>query len=1044
MFRLFAMLVFVVAGGTLPAGQVAAAEPQVTETIDFSTQVQPILADRCFHCHGPDANNQDSAFRADTQEHLFADLGGYAAIVPGNLDASELHQRIHSDDPGERMPPPDSNRSLSDEDKRILDAWIEQGAPYTAHWAFTLPKRPLPPTDVFYQLAGQPGWDRQTWTRWIEHPIDVFVAKRLHHEGLAPSPESDPETLLRRASLTLTGLLPPAELRQRYLANPTDAAYDAAVDELLRSMAYAERQSLRWLDASRYADTDGYQNDNERTNWPYRDWVTKAFHDHMPFDQFTIQQIAGDMLPEATDSQRLASAFNRNHRQNGEAGALAEEFFVENVIDRVETTATVWLGLTAGCARCHDHKYDPISQREFYQLYAYFNNIGERGVGGGTTANPTMQSYSPLVIIPDDLLASLKFAEDSITAARESLNERMNSWADSVASGLGDELDDWKIADIRSHELDGDGRFDQIDDLTLLYTGGGSPDVTYRIGINAADQTLTALMIEALPDGRFAKPRQLAPSSNGNFVLTDFKVTLNETPIKLASIAASFEQDNYPVKNAIDDDVKSGWAVFGADVKAEPVQAVVKFAEPITVTSADKLDVKLFFGSEFASHSIGKLQVKLTQSPSGSLPKTFGLSDKVLAAIRKPADQRSDNERNQIRSYYESIDEDLAMATAAKVAAETELGKRGIRQATVMVMKENEGERAPSYLLERGAYEAPDKSRPLSRGVPAALIVDDRAQPQDRLQFAQWLVSADNPLTARVIVNRIWQDHFGIGLVKTTEDFGLQGEVPVYPELLDWLAVEFIDSGWDMRAMHQLIVTSRTYRQSSRTPAKLQSLDPENRLMARGPRYRADGFVIRDVALQSSGLLSEQVGGPSVKPYQPDGLWAVVAANLGTEYNTDSGENLYRKSMYTYWKRAVNPPRQTIFDAGGREVCNVRVRRTNTPLQALVLMNDPTFIESARNLAQRVLLDSKLDNRQRLASMYRYAISRDASEATLDVLAANLSFNHDYYSSRSDNAASLLKTGESSRDESLDVIEHAAMTATAHLIMNLDEFICIE
>ncbi len=1031
MLRSLAVTWVVVAAVSSVTTTVAAAEPvEETETIDFSTQVQPILSDRCFHCHGPDADNQDSAFRADTKENLFADLGGYSAIVPGDLAASELHLRIHSSDPDMVMPPPDSKRALSAEDKRILDAWITQGAPYAEHWAFVPPQRPQPPTGVMYDS---------------HHPIDAFVARRLQREGLAMSPPADPATMLRRASLTLTGLLPPPDLQQRYLASPTDAAYEAAVDELLRSMAYAERQSLRWLDASRYADTDGYQNDNERTNWPYRDWVTQAFHDNMPFDQFTIEQIAGDMLPGATESQRLASAFNRNHRQNGEAGALADEFFVENVIDRVETTAAVWLGLTAGCARCHDHKYDPLSQREFYQLYAYFNNIGERGVGGGVSANPTMKTYSPLVKMPAELAASLRATEESIAEARQSLDERLNEWAHSLAAGLTDELDDWTIADIRSHELDGAGRFDQIDDLTLLYTGSGSRDVTYRVGINAAGQTLTALMIEALPDGRFAMPRQLAPSSNGNFVLTDFSLTLNGAAVKIASIAASFEQDNYPVKNAIDGDLKSGWAVFGSGVKAEPVQAVVKFAEPLVVTKSDKLDVKLFFGGDFPSHSIGKLRLKLTQAVDGSLPTTFGLGDQVLAAIRKPAESRSDNDRNQIRSHYETIDASLLAAMAAKKSVESELVKRGLQQVTVMVMQEQEGEPAAAYLLQRGAYDAPDTSAPLPRGVPAALLSgESNRQPQDRLELARWLVAADNPLTARVTVNRMWQDHFGVGLVKTTEDFGLQGEVPVHPELLDWLASAFVRSGWDVRAMHRLIVTSKAYRQSSKANDELNTLDPENRLLARGPRYRADGFVIRDIALQSSGLLATKVGGRSVKPYQPDGLWSVVAANLGTEYTLDSGDDLYRKSMYTYWKRAVNPPRQTIFDAGGREVCNVRVRRTNTPLQSLVLMNDPTFIEAARHLAERALKEVHQHDRDRLASMYRHALARSPSDTVLDVLEANAAFFGTYYASEPEQAAGLLKIGESSRDESLDVTRHAAMTATAHLIMNLDEFICIE
>ncbi len=1025
-----------------------AAEPKPeSNAIDFSTQVQPILSDRCFHCHGPDSENQDSAFRADTKDNLFANLGSYTAVVPGDLEASELHRRIHSSDPNEVMPPPDSNRALSDEDKRILDQWIIEGASYASHWSFTPPTRPNVPADVLTQLANDKDWKQVDLSRWSENPIDAFIAKRLQAAGLAATAEADPETLLRRASLTLTGLLPPTKLRSEFLANPTNATYIAAVEVLLNSMAYAERQSLRWLDAARYADTDGYQNDRERTNWPWRDWVTKAFHDNKPFDEFTIEQLAGDMLPGATESQRLATAFNRNHRQNGEAGALADEFSVENVIDRVETTATVWLGLTAGCARCHDHKYDPLSQREFYQLYAYFNNIGERGIGNGIDAMPTIETYSPLVTIPPKLVTGLADAERALSESRKSLDARMNDWAIATRGQLDADtsLDDWKIADIRSHELIGEGRLERLDDLTLEYTGTSPKSVTYEIGLNVGGQTLSSLMIEALPDDKFGKPRQLAPSSNGNFVMTELLVLFNEKPVALASIVASFEQDSYAVANAIDNDAKSGWAVFGSEVQPEPVQAIVQFAEPISVAANDRVEVKLVFGSEFAGHSIGKLQLKTTDTPNASLPKSFGLSENIFNALRQPADQRNDKQNELLRAHFETIDEVTVSAKSAVANAEREMNERGFRKATVMVMNERDGDPTPSYLLQRGAYDAPDKSSSIPRGVPVSLLASaDTPQPSDRMELAKWLVSSQNPLTARVIVNRIWQDHFGTGLVKTTEDFGLQGETPSHRELLDWLAVEFMESGWDVQAMHRLIVTSQTYRQSSKTTSEKTSKDPENRLLARGPRYRADGFTIRDVSLQASGLLSEKVGGPSVKPYQPDGLWSVVAANLGMDYDMDKGDALFRKSVYTYWKRAVNPPRQTIFDSGGREVCNVRVRRTNTPLQALVMMNDPTFIEAARNLAQRALLDQSLDTTQRLEFIYEEAVARSASKQVMDVLTKNVEFYREHYSKKPDDAASLVATGESPRNETLDVTEHAALTATAHLIFNLDEFITVE
>lgn len=845
--------------------------PALGQAIDFGRDVRPILSDRCFHCHGPDAENQDSDFRLDSHDNMTADLGGYAGVVPGDLDSSELVARIRSTDESDMMPPPDSNRSLSDAERSILEAWIEQGAPYEGHWAFELPQRPDVPTDIVSNSKFTP----ETIERWSANPIDAFIARRLIEKKLSPSPPSDPATLLRRASLTLTGLLPPQDLQARFLSNPTDEAYRRAVDELLGSMDYAERQTLRWLDAARYADTDGYQNDAERTNWPWRDWVIQAFDNNMPFDQFTIEQLAGDMLPEATESQRLATAFNRNHRQNNEGGALAEEFLVENTIDRVETTSTVWLGLTMGCCRCHDHKYDPIAQREFFQFYAYFNNIGEKGIGKGIHSNPVLRTKTPLVQVAPALYVALGVAEQKRNEARRGLDERVKAWA--------------------------------------------------------------------------------AP----------YQESLAEDP------EAALE--NVP-------------------------QNIAKF-------------------------------------------------------LARPFTEWNDNNWKAIRQHVEKTDELVQAAQKQVNAANRKLRDAGGELVNVMIMNERSGDPTPAYLLDRGQYDAPVMDDPLPRGVPKSLLnlsesqSPDAMQPTDRLALARWMVSDQNPLTARVIVNRIWQEHFGIGLVKTVDDFGLQGEAPSHPELLDYLATRFIDSGWDVKAMHRLMVTSATYRQSSRHRRGLTDTDPENRLLARGPRYRGDGFMLRDIAMQASGLLNKSVGGPPVKPYQPAGLWETVAADAGTRYQPDQGGKLYRKSMYTYWKRAVNPPRQIIFDAGGREICNVRAPRTNTPLQALVLMNDPTFVEAARKLAERTLLvdmDNVEAESARLGWLYETATSKPASARTLAVLNENLAWFQKHYAENPDAAEQLLSTGKSETNKSLDTQALAAMAAVAHLVMNTDQFVSVE
>ena len=833
------------------------------EPIDFRRDVQPILSDKCFHCHGPDSSNQESEFRLDTKENLFADLGGYFSVVPGSLEDSELHLRINSDDESEQMPPPESNRSLTEKEKQILDRWIKEGAKYRKHYAFEIPKRPEVPQATIDNST----WPDELKKAWKQNPIDAFIAEKLIQQGWQPSPESDRETLLRRASLTLTGLLPGTDLRHQ--ARKQD--YDDSVDELLASMAYAERQTLRWLDAARYADTDGYQNDHERTNWPWRDWVIKAFHENMPFDQFTIEQLAGDLLPNATGSQRLATAFNRNHRQNGEGGALAAEFSVENAIDRVETTSTVWLGLTMGCARCHDHKYDPLSQKEFYQFYGYFNNIGERGIGRGTDANPTAVYFSPLKKVDKALLAARNVERKKVNDAKNLIGKRVD-----------------------------------------------------------------------------AEIKTLRQSESG-------------------------------------------------------------VAEKI---AADRL------------------------------PKN--IAERLEKAVNNASDKHS---RNLVVNHYAALDNGLKAAKKLLAEAQSRLEKASGPDAVVMVMKERE-DQAEFFVLDRGQYDKPTGSA-LDRGLPTTIFnhnrtsVNNNSPPKDRLEMARWLVSENNPLTARVIVNRIWQDHFGVGLVKTSEDFGLQSERPSHPELLDWLAVEFMESGWDVRAMHRMIVTSATYKQSSKRVAGHEEIDPENRLLSRGPRFRAEGFVIRDIALQSAGLLSDTVGGPPVKPYQPGGLWESVAANKGTRYNVGKGEALYRKSMYTYWKRAVNPPRQTIFDAGSREVCNVRVRRTNTPLQALVLMNDPTFVECARKLAERTLLEVKQPE-VAVEKMYEIAVGRIADKETKIVLTSNYRYFLSHFSESTEDAKSLLGVGASTTNDTLNIAELAAMTTTAHLILNLDEFVTIE
>lgn len=1027
-----AMAAIAVCGAFTSAEDSAAAD-----AINFNRDIRPILSDKCFACHGADAANQDSPLRLDSYEHAIEDLGGYAGIVPGDLEASEVYARVTSED-ADIMPPPESNRSLTAQEKQLLADWIKSGGEYEKHWSFTLPARP--------EL---PGLSEKS-AAWARNPIDHFIAARLEKEGLSPTQEASTELLMRRAALTLTGLPPKPRELDAALKGGAANAYEQFVDQLLGSMDYAERQTLTWLDAARYADTDGYQNDFERKNWPWRDWVIKAFRDNMPFDRFTVEQLAGDMLPDADEESRLASAFNRNHRQNAEGGALAAEFAVENVIDRVETTSTVWLGLTMGCARCHDHKFDPLSQREFFQLYGYFNNIGEKGIGKGIEANPTMNIRSPLVEIPVKLRAELEAAENKRDEALATLQVRALTWADSARSGQ-DGNGEWSAAVVPSAEASNGVELEQLPDGTWLAGGKETTNTDYTLQVEASGR-ITALAITALAHERLSKPRRLAPSSNGNFVLSELEVNVVDaaggtSPLPIALAKASYEQGGYPATNAIDGRSETGWAVFGPNPETLPpvVALYLQFEQPVELPAGARLETTLRHQSQYADHHIGRFRVLLSSAdvPSMNFPEM--IPAEVAAAVAAEPAARSEQDIKRIVEHFKTIDPDLRQADSKLADVQNRVDAVGGAKQPVMVMRERDGERVPAYLLERGQYDSPDKSEELPREIPAALASEEVANdpPKDRLELANWIVSRDNPLTARVVVNRIWRDHFGIGLVKTVEDFGSQGEYPSHPELLDWLAVEFIDSGWDLQALHRLILTSATYRQSSRATPELLARDPENRLLARGPRYRRDGFSIRDGALQAAGLLDERVGGPPVKPYQPAGLWATLAANRGTDYDTSSGADLYRKSLYTYWKRAVNPPRQLIFDAGGREACNVYVRRTNTPLQALALMNDVTFIEAARHVAQQALEPDESAT-ERLSGMYRRVTARQPSPQTLEVLATNLAFFQQHYSDHPDEAKKLLSQGASPHDESLPVVEHAAWTAVAHLLLNLDETISVE
>lgn len=1036
----------------------AAQESPVVQPVEFNRDIRPILSDNCFTCHGPDKANRKTQMRLDTEEGARANLGSYHPIVPGNPGQSEVYRRITAEDEAIRMPPVYSGRKLTPQQIELIKRWIEQGAQWQKHWSFIAPKRPVLPA---VKAAG-----------WVRNPIDRFVLQRLEGEGLKPSLEAEPATLVRRVTLDLTGLPPtPAEV-DAFLADKSPNAYEKLVDRLLQSPRYGERMAIRWLEGARYADTNGYQTDAERIMWRWRDWVIEAFNRNLPFDQFTIEQLAGDLLPDATLEQKLATGFNRNHRGNGEGGIIPEEYAVEYVVDRVETTATVWLGLTMGCARCHDHKYDPITQKEFYQVYAFFNNVPERGKAfkyGNSPPfllTPTTEQQKKL----DMLGRKLSAAEDQFQSLRPQLEAAQAAWEKSLnkaqplhwgpSEGLlahfpldANALE--KVSESAGEPLS--GRFVE-----------GEPEFgPGRIGLAASFDGQR--FIEAGKEGNFgfydrfsisswiyprgarggaivSRTKREPEEAGYSFMLAGGKLQLNlvvrwlDDALRVETAQPLLPDRWHHVLVSYDGSrLASGVRIY-VDGQPQPLKVLLdelnqnfKTAEPFRIGS----------GGGPLSRFQGEIdEVRVYQrvlSPEEARVAANADSITTLAAL--PKAQRSPVQAAKIEAYFlERLAPPAIQQTYQRVLELRRQRQRLLDSIpTTMVMQEMERPRQ-TFLLERGAYDRPGEA--VTPGLPASLPTLPGGAPANRLGFARWLVDPANPLTARVAVNRWWQMLFGTGLVKTVEDFGSQGEWPTHPELLDWLATEFVSSGWNVKGLLKTLVTSATYRQSSKVTPELLQKDPENRLLARGPRVRLSAEMIRDQALAISGLLVERLGGPSVKPYQPEGLWREMSG--AEDYQRDSGEKLYRRSLYTFWKRAVAPPLMINFDAAARETCVVRETRTNTPLQALNLMNDVTFVEASRVLAQRVLSEAGPLAEQRLELAFRLATARRPKAAEREVLLAGLEHHLDTYRADPKAAVKLLGNGEFPVNEKLDVCELAAYTTLASLILNLDEVITKE
>jgi mono/diheme cytochrome c family protein len=989
-------------------------------SVDYGRDVRPILSENCFYCHGQDGNKR----KAKLQLNTLAGQRTNEMIVPGQPAKSEVIRRLLSTDPDEQMPPPDSNRTLTAAQKELLRRWVAEGAKFEGHWAFEPLERPVVPA-----VRGQKSE--------VRNPIDNFVRAKLQREKLSPSPEAPRETLIRRVTLDLTGLPPtPAEV-DAFLADKKSGAYERLVDRLLASPHYGERMALPWLDAARYADSNGFQQDGDTHQYVWRDWVVKALNENMPFDQFTIEQLAGDLLTNATVEQKIATAFNRNHMLNGEGGAIAEEQRNNVVFDRVDTTATTWLGLTVACAQCHDHKYDPITQRDYYRMFAYFNNVPESGVPSGSgqyrIADPSLMHGT------EAQLAKLKALEEAASAARAIVEKiqrspesatAQNTWEATALAGTNTFWSNLAAIDLKSK---GGATIDRLRDDSILVSGKNPDQDTYTLVLTNSLSTITGLRLETIPDGRFPTGGA-GRADSGNAVITDFTASVGGKKISFQRASADFTQKGFSPANVFDDDKNSGWA-FVPDT-ASPHALILQTASQIEIQPGAPLTIVLDFQfKKPPRHTLGRFRLSATTNvnPTGRAP----LSSNLLAILKTPGEARKTNDAKLLREFFLTNSPPAALLAAREAAAAAKKEHDDYRAKLPRVMVMSDARPRQTKLLDRGNYEQPRE--PVTSGPPAFLPPLPADAPTNRLGLARWLVSAEQPLTARVIVNRQWQTFFGMGLVKTSEDFGVQSESPIHRELLDWLAAEFREDGWNMKHLHRLIVTSATYRQSSRVTPEMRERDPENRLFARGARFRLPAMFIRDQALATSGLLVTKLGGKPVYPYQPKGIWDSLAITKERDftYPQSKGEDLYRRSLYTFWRRTVAPA--NMFDSAMRNVCQVRLGQTSTPLHALATLNDPTFIEAARALAEHTLRDGGTKSDARLAFAFRRVLARHPDKNEAKLLRASLDKQLDKFRADQKAAEKFLTTGSSPRDTKLDAVEHAAYAAVCLGILNLDE-----
>jgi len=1022
------------------------------DKLEFNRDIRPILFDACISCHGPDSASRQADLRLDRRDAAI-DMG---AIVPNEPETSELIRRITSNDDAEMMPPPETKKKLTDEQKALLTRWIKEGAEYQPHWSL------IPPQQAELPTVSDPSWTRNA--------IDHFIGARLDATQLKPAPVADRRTLARRVSLDLTGLPPSPEQIEAFVNDSSPKAYEKYVDELLALPQWGEHRGRYWLDVARYADTHGIHFDNYREMWSYRDWVIDSFNKNMPFDQFTIENLAGDLLPAATLEQQIASGFNRCNITTDEGGAIDEEYLVLYARDRTETTAIAWMGLTVGCAVCHDHKFDPLAQREFYELSAFFNNTTQAAMDGNIKDTP------PVVVVPmeadrkrwDEVKILQTHWNAQLAERRQKARGEFDTWH--VSAGLAD-----VSAEIPREGLELSVPLDKASEsIDFIYHGqeqsAPKPKTfEWRPGIAGKQAAyLSKGAILELPDAgdfegderfSYAVWVKLPANDSGGAILSrmDDKQGFRGWDLWVENrrigthLINKYPEDAIKVltKEPVPTDQWIHVAVtYDGSRKAEGFKIYINgLPQPANVVtnslkSTTRTKVPFKIGQRNTSASLSGATIAdvrlYNRQLSDQEVSTVGNAP-LFATLAKPAAERSADELTALYDWWLPA-HDLRFQQVQKQLQELSAEDHEIRKrGTVAHVMQEKAEPPKAYVLNRGEYDQRlDEVQP---GTPEILPPFPQDLPRNRLGLAKWLLLAEQPLTARVVVNRFWQEIFGTGLVNTAGDFGVSGQLPSHPELLDWLAVEFRESGWDVKKLFKLMVMSAAYQQSALVTAEKLELDPDNRLLSRGPRYRMDAEMVRDYAMAACGILSPKIGGPSVKPYQPIGVWEAVAmvGSNTRDYKQDVDEALYRRSMYTFWKRSAPPASMELFNAPSRETCVMARERTNTPLQALATLNDPQFVEAARRLSEKALTQETTSFENRLQGIVMPLLSRNLTEVEVKIVQSTFDELLKYYQSNDEQAKKLIEVGESPTNEKLPAAELAAWTMTVNQLLNLDE-----